>query len=633
MKAVHAAEECLSRGGSPLLAIATGLGKTTIFVELVRRFLLAMLATNPIRVLVLAQSREIVEQAEARFFSQASIVSGVEMAERSSNGEQVVIATVQSMIRRYENFTPDAFDLILFDEAHHTEADSYTELARYFSKAKRAGLTATPERPDRQGLSLFTEVPFVMGVKEGIAEGYLATPRIDTIKLESWKASDQRKTRQENGLDWSAEQLESSFLEKGVAVPVAHAIHEKRGDRKLVAFLPGVEASKRLTEALLALGEKAAHLDGDTPPAERRSLFAKFRSGELDILTNCNVISEGLDVPEIAAVAMIRPTFNQKDFLQCVGRGLRLYKEKAHRDCLVLDFSLTGDVKLGVDVKKALFGSGGADMLDTERSEDGTGFVTPPPDLRFPWADPSEAEGFAFRFTTKEKIFFRGKFVDGDALVALLCSPKPPERREDRTFELWLKMVRLDLTPDPGTTQSIYRSPSDPQKALLKRLVPALRDSQVWNRTPVSGATLDAVLRAQTVRQKAGLSSLATSWTLFRFGFPPNLPRGLATDLVDGIFESNEGSLGVRKGVRLTPNQVEANLESARRVFEEVCKEAGVALAESVTPKEPAPEPAETLSVREANQFAEGNQASLLAVRRTWADVTPEEKALFEKGI
>lgn len=567
--AIIAAEADWLSGKSPLLVLATGLGKTTIFVEAARRHLSAFagLIARP-RVLVLVHLREIVHQIADRFGRQAGLAATIEMGtERADDSSPVVVGSIQTVVRRPERWGEDEFSLIVFDEAHHGEADSYREVRARFPRALLMGVSATPERPDRKGLRLFDSIPFVMGVREGIASGYLATPIVESIKLAEWSASDQGKRGNVDGVrDWKSEALEDSFLEKGVAVPVAHAIAERRTGRKTLAFLPGVRASKRLTEALLALGERAEHLDGATSDKARDAIVARFRSGETQILTNCAVLTEGVDIPDIGCVALVRPTFNKTAALQCVGRGLRPLPTKS--DCLVLDFTLSGDIDTGVDVKKALFGSsGGMDVLPSEAS-DNPWPEAPPPDARFPWASPEDAAAFAFRFTTQAKLFFRGRFVDRDALIALSCSRNSPEAREERTFEGWCRAVNFYL----GETSRWGLSES--QANLLRRLVPGLRDKATWLRSSVSARSVDEAIALQKKREKAKLCSLATSWTLWRFGFRPNLPKFLAEDLVETIFESDD-----QAGSTISPDRITANVERAKLAFQAMESEAYAALS------------------------------------------------------
>ena len=146
--------------GSYLIQMATGLGKTATFTSIKRKG----------RVLVLAHREELVTQPIKYY----DCPVGIEMANRKSNGEPVVIASVQSIIHRLENFKTDDFDLIITDEAHHAAAKSYRKIYEYFKPRLHLGFTATPNRGDNVRLDdIYQDIIFERDIKWAIQNKYL----------------------------------------------------------------------------------------------------------------------------------------------------------------------------------------------------------------------------------------------------------------------------------------------------------------------------------------------------------------------------------------------------------------------------------------------------------------------------
>jgi superfamily II DNA or RNA helicase len=155
-----------------LLVAATGLGKTTMFAELLRR------RASHGRSLVIAHREELINQAAARIEAQTGLTVGVEMADSRSSHlqpQQVVVATMQTLRgKRLGGFPKDAFATIVIDEAHRSLAKSYRTIADHFAGAKLLGVTATPDRSDKLGLgAVYQSVAYQYDIAEAIADGWL----------------------------------------------------------------------------------------------------------------------------------------------------------------------------------------------------------------------------------------------------------------------------------------------------------------------------------------------------------------------------------------------------------------------------------------------------------------------------
>ena len=146
--------------GRYLVQMATGLGKTVTFANIRRQG----------RMLILSHREELVRQPLKYF----DCTTGIEMASERSHGEEIVSASVQSIVHRLDNFDPDEFDVIIVDEAHHSAAGTYRKVLEHFTPRQVIGFTATPNRADKARLDdIYEEIVFKRDLKWGIKNGYL----------------------------------------------------------------------------------------------------------------------------------------------------------------------------------------------------------------------------------------------------------------------------------------------------------------------------------------------------------------------------------------------------------------------------------------------------------------------------
>ena len=168
-------QECVNiinntESGSYLVAVATGLGKTVIFSHIKRRG----------RMLILSHREELVWQPRKYF----DCTFGVEQADNHSNGDEVVSASVQSLVRRLDSFSPDDFDIIITDEAHHAVADTYRRIYDYFKPRLHIGFTATPNRADNVKLGeIYSKIIYERNIKWGIDHKYLTDVKCFTVDI------------------------------------------------------------------------------------------------------------------------------------------------------------------------------------------------------------------------------------------------------------------------------------------------------------------------------------------------------------------------------------------------------------------------------------------------------------------
>ena len=331
--AVEAVERELSTVRSTLIVMPTGTGKTIVFSELIRRWN----ASGRGRVLVLAHREELLEQACAKIAAVTGIAPEIEKAERHAGPDAaIVVASVQTLAidRRRQAFPPGAFSLIIVDEAHHAPAASYRAILDHFATAKILGCTATPDRCDGAAMGdVFQSVAFTYRLRDAIDEKYLVPIRQRAVHVAGLDLSTVRTVAG----DLDAGDLEEIMLREDLLHQVAAPLVELAGERPTLVFASGVEHAHKLAEVIARHGRGALALDGSTPADERRAALRDFREGQINVLVNCALFTEGFDEPTIACVAVARPTKSRALYAQMIGRGTRLAPGKP--DLIVLDFS------------------------------------------------------------------------------------------------------------------------------------------------------------------------------------------------------------------------------------------------------------------------------------------------------
>lgn len=287
-----------------VLVLPTGGGKTCTGAEIVRRAV-----AKGRRVLWLAHRAELVDQAVATLTAQGLIVGARSASSAAPPNPYafVQVATVQTLLARAER--PPA-DLIVADEAHHYVADEWVTLLRDYPDAFVLGLTATPERSDGRGLGeLFGGLVVGVTARELTELGALVPCEIMR----------------------PAEYLGSGEIAQH---PVdAHAAHA--GDRRTIVFARSVELAEEYTAAFKMRGVAAATISGEMPWAERSLYLGAFRRGDIRVLVNVFVLTEGFDAPETSCIILARGCSTAGTYLQMIGRALRPAPGKV--DALLLD--------------------------------------------------------------------------------------------------------------------------------------------------------------------------------------------------------------------------------------------------------------------------------------------------------
>lgn len=328
-------QECVdiinnTESGSYLIAVATGLGKTVIFSHIRRRG----------RMLILSHREELVCQPKKYF----DCSYGVEQSDHHSNGEEVVSASVQSLVRRLDSFKPDDFDIIITDEAHHAVADTYRRIYAYFKPRLHIGFTATPNRADNVKLGeIYSKIIYERNLKWGIDHKYLTDIKCLTADI-GFDLSDVHKQSDDLNLAELSHAVDNPLQNQKVA-----AAYREYAVGQTLIFATTVQHAYHIAELI----DGAVVVTAETP--NRNEIIRQFTNCEIPCIVNCMIFTEGTDMPLIETIIIARPTRNASLYTQMVGRGLRTHSCKEHLtliDCV----GITG--KLDICQAPDLFGIG-----------------------------------------------------------------------------------------------------------------------------------------------------------------------------------------------------------------------------------------------------------------------------------
>ncbi len=321
----------------PAIVLPTGAGKTVVFAH---RALTYTMANPGKRVLILAHTDELVTQAAKKVKNVAPHLSvGIVKASRNEVTARVVVASVQSLRNEKRRNLIRNVGRVIVDECHHATAPTYRAILEHYgcmsddpNGADAEGFTATLMRSDDAKLSeVWEEVAFKRDIAFMIRRKYLLDVHGKRIQIPDFST----KGLKLSGGDFQAEELADRLVESLAPTKVAEAYAEVAADRSGLVFTPNVASAYVFADALTHHGIPAGVVHGALPMEERRLLIKQLETGEIQVLVNCMVLTEGFDSPIVSCVVVARPTKSLPLYQQMVGRGLRLYEGQT--DCLVLD--------------------------------------------------------------------------------------------------------------------------------------------------------------------------------------------------------------------------------------------------------------------------------------------------------
>jgi superfamily II DNA or RNA helicase len=314
-----------------MISLATGAGKTVIAAEAMRR----LQEHHHWRCLFLVHREELLLQTLDKLSAvwPECDVGAVQAWRNDANAEQVLVGSVQTLVRPNRRQQIGTVDMIVTDEAHHARALSYRQVYAALRPKFHLGITATPKRSDGMGLNkVFDEIIYHIGTLELIARGYLCDVRYRRIKTNT----SLRSVRM-FGADFHPQSLDTVINVENRNDLIVESYLSHGEDRTMLAFCSSLPHAHTLVKLFLDRGVPAEVITGDTPSEERQARYLRLRRGETKVLCNFNVLTEGFDEPSVGGILMCRPTKSDLLYTQIIGRCLRTFPGKP--DALVLDFT------------------------------------------------------------------------------------------------------------------------------------------------------------------------------------------------------------------------------------------------------------------------------------------------------
>ena len=244
--------------------------------------------------------------------------------------------SIQWLSKHYDEIEEEP-GMIVIDEAHHALAKTYKEMWERFPNAKFLGLTATPCRLNGKGFTdLFDVLVQSWGVPEFISKGRLATYDFVSIKSDgvTQRLIDSLQKRGADG-DYQNKEMDMLLNKKPSIERLYRSLEEFGKDRKGIVYAINISHAQKITKLYQEHGVKAIAIDSKTPATERQQDIEAFKKGDIQVLVNVDIFSEGFDCPDVEFVQLARPTLSLAKYLQMVGRGLRVAKGK--KNCVIID--------------------------------------------------------------------------------------------------------------------------------------------------------------------------------------------------------------------------------------------------------------------------------------------------------
>ncbi len=322
-----------------LVSLATGLGKTYLSV-------FDSMAMSANRILFIVHVDHILKQAQNSFEklmpSRAKEMGFFTGKIKDTNNKNIIFSTIQT-INREKNllqFPKDFFDYVIMDESHHSAAPSYKTVMEYFNPSFFLGLTATPDRMDEKDILKFYEdnLVFEMSQSDAIKQGYLAK-----LDYRGFKDNVDYSNIFYNGFQYDVDDLNKTLMIEKRDKAVISKFKELAINKKTLGFCVSIEHADWCANKFREHGIDAISIHSKTGLKDEKSKYqsasevlSAFDKGEHQVAFVVDMLNEGIDIPDIECLLMLRPTESNTILTQQIGRGLRIYPNKD--ELLVLDF-------------------------------------------------------------------------------------------------------------------------------------------------------------------------------------------------------------------------------------------------------------------------------------------------------
>jgi superfamily II DNA or RNA helicase len=315
-----------------ICSLATAAGKTIIFANFINEV--------DCRTLILAHTQELLDQAKEKInMFCPDLDVGIVNSDFKQFEKQVVVCSIQAAAvpANLTQLQSQNFQVLVYDECHHAASDSARIILDSLGFGKGTnkllvGFTATAFRQDKKGLGeIFDKVAYEKNTKELIEEGYLVKPKGFKIATDI----DLSKIKTEDG-DFQKTALAEIMDTPAMNETIVNAYIERAYGLKTIVFGVNIKHAENISKAFNSVGISSKLVSGDTQREDRKQILEEYQAGQIKVLCNCQVLTEGFDAPSTECIIVARPTKSKGLYQQMLGRGLRLWPNK--KECIVLDF-------------------------------------------------------------------------------------------------------------------------------------------------------------------------------------------------------------------------------------------------------------------------------------------------------
>lgn len=313
---VNRTRDALRRHQRVLLQSPTGSGKTAIACHM-----MGAAREKGLSSMFLVHQNELLKQTSAALWHN-KIEHGLIAAGKAKSPHAVQLASVMTLKNRLAHYQEPS--LIIIDESHRALAPSYLQIIEHYPSAKVVGLTATPQRTDGKGLGhLYQEIVKGPSIIYLTGQGYLCDYELFGVP----QLVDVSGIKKKAG-DYDAGELEKEFNKPKITGDAIQHWNQLAKGLTTVVMCVSIQHAEDVAEQFRQAGISSAAIHGKTK--SREEVLDKFENGEITVLTSVQLLVEGYDHPEIAAVVWLRPTQSLSVYLQGIGRGLRPHPSKSH---------------------------------------------------------------------------------------------------------------------------------------------------------------------------------------------------------------------------------------------------------------------------------------------------------------
>lgn len=307
-----------------MFQMPTGTGKTILFTSIIKD-LLSM--DKSLKILVIAHRVELINQISETLSRKISITHGIIQGSTEQYlSRSVQVASIQTFMSEKTQGRLDNtnFDFIIIDEAHHSVAAGYKKLWKLYPNARKLGLTASPCRLNRQGFTdLFDDIIISPSISEFIEKGYLSLYDYISIRPDSSIQQEIESIDHFIGGDYAETDLEKHLDKDKIRAKLWDAYAKHAKGKKGIIYAINRKHCASICDLYKNKGVNIVQIDSKTPSRDRTEYVRLFKTGEIDVIVNVDIFSEGFDCPEVEFIQLTRPTKSLAKFLQQVGRGLR----------------------------------------------------------------------------------------------------------------------------------------------------------------------------------------------------------------------------------------------------------------------------------------------------------------------